>query len=213
MIYDIIVGETLPTKYDYNYLKGTYVNRIEMDEITSYQDLAKVISMSLKEYANRTTEPIDTVMNVISELDMAKTSQMEDSEMDEKIRELLSALAYVGLDMYIIRRPDMDSANIEDTSARAYMIDKQDKFFPTINRVVNGQSIMFDEKINANISTVVMQFLNDLRFNDIVEDTVNLNSYREKFESLEESNMGWSLNTDRLIEFLSDYGYKFVVVV
>lgn len=216
MIYDVVIGQILPTKNDYNYIKGDYVVRTEQEEITDYKDLVSLITISLKDFTTKTTENIDEALNVLSEFTILK-KRLEDGEeninVDETIRELLSTLAFVGIDMYIIRRPDLSPADELDSRTRAYMIDKNDKFFPTINRVVTGHSIAFNESRDANISTVIMNFLEDIRFNDIVEESLNLNNLKEQFEDLQERGMGWSLNTDDIIKFLSDYGYKFIVVV
>lgn len=216
MIYDVVIGQILPTKNDYNYIKGDYVVRTEQEEITDYKNLVSLIAISLKDFTTKTTENIDEALNVLSEFTILK-KRLEDGEeninVDETIRELLSTLAFVGIDMYIIRRPDLSPADELDSRTRAYMIDKNDKFFPTINRVVTGHSIAFNESRDANISTVIMNFLEDIRFNDIVEESLNLNNLKEQFEDLQERGMGWSLNTDDIIKFLSDYGYKFIVVV
>ena len=216
MIYDVVIGQILPTKNDYNYIKGDYVVRTEQEEITDYKNLVSLIAISLKDFTTKTTENIDEALNVLSEFTILK-KRLEDGEeninIDETIRELLSTLAFVGIDMYIIRRPDLSPADELDSRTRAYMIDKNDKFFPTINRVVTGHSIVFNESRDANISTVIMNFLEDIRFNDIVEESLNLNGLKEQFEDLQERGMGWSLNTDDIIKFLSDYGYKFIVVV
>lgn len=216
MIYDVVIGQILPTKNDYNYIKGDYVVRTEQEEITDYKDLVSLITISLKDFTTKTTENIDEALNVLSEFTILK-KRLEDGEeninVDETIRELLSTLAFVGIDMYIIRRPDLSPADELDSRTRAYMIDKNDKFFPTINRVVTGHSIAFNESRDANISTVIMNFLEDIRFNDIVEESLSLNNLKEQFEDLQERGMGWSLNTDDIIKFLSDYGYKFIVVV
>lgn len=217
MIYDVIIGKTLPTKYDYNYIRGDYVNRLELNEITEYSDLVDLLTTSLKEFTNQSSEPADEILNIIAEFailqDDLKNGTTAAEGVDETIRQLLSTLAFIGIDVYVIRRPDLDSDELNDDNSRAYMIDKHDNYFPSINRVVTGRAAVFNETINANIATVIMEFLNDLRFKDIVEDTIELENYRESFEALNKANMGWTLPVDELISFLTDYGYKFVVVV
>lgn len=218
MIYDVIIGETLPTKYSYNYLKGTFFNRIEMEDVQSndFGKLVEIIADMLKQYTNTVAEPVDEILSVISELNILKTrldSGEENADsVDEKVRELLSTLAYFGVDLYIIRRPDLTSVDFEEGKTRAYMIDKHDGYFPSVNRIVNGKSIIFDNVIDASISTVVMKFLEAMDFTDVAEESV-VKNFRNQFEGLEMAHMGWSLNTDPLIEFLDDYGYKFIVAI
>lgn len=215
MIYDIVIGKTLPTKYNYNYIQNIYTNRINQEnDITTYSELVDIISFSLKEAFSKLDAIVDVLDNVITEFGLLKARMAEDESLaDVRIRELLSALAFSGIEFYLIRRPDLTSEELDDSSTRAYMLDKQDSFFPSLNRVMNGYSLVFDDKKDANISTVVMNFLSDIKFNDAVEDAIELNNYREKYAVLEDSHMGWALNTDPLIEFLDDYGYKFIVVV
>jgi len=216
MIYDVILGETLPTKYNYNYVKPIVFNRIEKDEITDYKGLLDVFCDTLTDSLASAMQISNVAENISIEFNSLKAridSGEEIADIDSKIRELLSALAYIGLDVYLIRREDLDSPIVDDVdSTRAYMIDKHDSYFPKLNRVVNGKSLVFDASKEAAISTVVMQFLKDFEFEDIVEDAVKLEQYREQYEKLETQHMGWALDTDQLISFLDDYGYKFVVV-
>lgn len=217
MIYDIILGKTLPTKYNYNYIDPILFDRIDREEITDYLGLVEVISNALTGSLANAMQISDTIENVSIELNnlkdlLEKGETVED--VDTKVRELLSTLAYIGIDIYLIRRSDLSTAQMDNSTAtRAYMIDKHDTYFPKLNRVVNGKSLVFDDQKEAAISTVVMQFLKDFAFEDVVEDALNLERYRSMYEKMEEAHMGWSLDTDQLIRFFDEYGYKFVVVL
>jgi len=216
MIFDIIIGKTLPTKYNYNYLQTVYANRIN-DEIDD-GDLAKLVEVIYNSLNNAFTEPpintaVEEIINEFGEMDAKYRKSVEVNMGEIRIRELLSALSFNGYEFYLIKRNDLTSLTEIDSRTRAYMVDKNDSYFPSINRVVNGTSIVFDDTAEASISTVVMQFMKDLRFNDIVENQLDLDSLRDKYEALEEAHMGFALNIDNLIEFLDDYGYEFVVAV
>lgn len=214
MIYDIIIGETL-LRWDYNYVNSSYMNRVETDDITDSVSLLNLMITGLKEYSTRTPESIDSVLNTISEFNILKEriskDELSDDDINHQIRELMSALAINGVDMYVIRRPDLNDVTMEDDKVRAYMIDKQDGYFPAFNRVVNGISLVMDNPKDATIANVVMQFVSKMGFNDLVEDSI-IKPFRDKFDKLAEVNMSYKLEVTSLVQFLGDYGYKFIVV-
>jgi len=212
VIIDVVMGEYLNDCY----IDTKYINRIEMDDITDYGTLVGLITSSLQEAFKQVPEvpePISTIISEFSQLNAKLESGGTDDIVDEKIRELLSALALNNYEFYIIRRPDLDTTDINVDEVRAYMIDKQDSYFPALNRVVNGTSLTFTNDYDASLPTVIVQFLNEVKFMDSVEDMLQLHVFKEKYEKLEEAHMGYTLRTASIQRFLEDYGYKFIVLM
>lgn len=212
MIIDVVLGEYLNDCY----INSKYINRIDMEDITDYKTLVGLITSSLQEVFKQVpdvSEPVSTIISEFSQLNAKLEKGEVDDIVDEKIRELLSALAYNNYEFYVIRRPDLDTDEINPNETRAYMIDKQDSYFPALNRVVNGTSLTFKNSENADIATVIIQFLNEVKFMDSIEDMLNLNVFKEKYEKLEEAHMGWTLRVASIQRFLEDYGYKFIVLM
>jgi hypothetical protein len=132
-----------------------------------------------------------------------------------KFREILSILAYSGYEVFLIKRVDLNNPILDNTSAaRAYLMDKNDVFFPTLNRLSLGYSIVFDVPQDANIPNVVMTFINTtLKFDSTTEDALELTAAKERFNALQSTNSGYLFNVEKILRFLNDYGYSIVVFI
>lgn len=210
-IYDFIMGEAVSD----NYIINKYTRRFELEDdgLSSLYQVAKVIYDELvKAWEDIQVLPynIDTIM---ASFKMLVNSLKEGEENGyAKLREILSVLKYIGYEVYLIQRVDLFTTDYSPVT-RAYLIDRNDNLFPTLNRVAAGYGMKFDVKAEASLPNVIMSFMNDvISFDEVTLDLISFKNTKEKFEALNKLNAGWQFDISKLQKFLLDYGYKFIVV-
>ena len=211
MVYDFIFGKTIAK----DAIKGIYTNRFEMDEIASYEQLTKVICDNINNAFENVDSAPEVVANAISELTMLNNQLQGGSTIDlidVKIKEILSALSFNDYEVYLVKRADLKSTDIDTSNVRGYMINKNDTFFPTLARMANGTSLKFKTPQEASISDVIMTFAQNTKFSSFVESATQIRERIEDYLTLASSNSGWMYNITDIEKFYNDYGYFFFVV-
>jgi len=212
MIYDFIFGKTIAK----DAIRGIYSNRIESDEISSYGQLVNVLTTNLNSAFENVESAPEVVANAISELSILNNQLQGGATIeliDVKIKEILSALAFNDYEVYLIKRADLKSTDMDASAVRGYMINKNDTFFPTLARMANGTSLKFKNPSEASISDVVMTFAQDTKFSSYVESATQMQQRISDYNLLASSNSGWMYNITDIEKFYNDYGYYFFIVV
>ncbi len=208
-VYDFMVGKSLNGTV---YQRATYLNRFAMEDsdLASIKQVTKLIHDQLViAWANIDKSLGYQIDILMKDLGVLVTSGDINSE--AKLRESLSCFSALGYEINLIRRPDLTTTEVIP-GTRAYMIDKNDNLFPTLNRVTNGQGLTFEESTEASLPAVVMTFVNSvMSFNPTTEEVISLRHMKESYNALEKAHAGWQYDIKPLQDFLSDYGYKFIV--
>lgn len=214
-IYDFVLGERLSG----NYIRNKYTKRFELEDsqITSLYHITKVIYDQLvMAWKDIQVLPysIDTIMSSLKMLiaNLAEGAAPENDSHYRRLREILSTLSFLGYEIYLIQRIDLKTTEYNPTT-RAYLIDQNDNLFPTLNRVSSGYGLTFDIPQEASLPNVIMTFLSSIiSLEEVTKELINFEATKDKFDALSKVNAGWQFDIENLQRFLSDYGYKFIIV-
>lgn len=211
MFYDFILGKTLAD----NFMSDLYSNRFEESEITSYPQLVSVLYREFSTALSKINIVPSVLERILSGLNYMNSQYKKGAQVDlvdTTIREMLSVASFNGYEIYLVKRPDIKVQEMVPAT-RAYMIDKNDMFFPTISRIATGTSLTFEVPQEASFSDVVMTFSKKFRFGDTTIDFVGIDKAQQQYDKLAESRSGWRMDTRRIENFFNDFGYKFFVVM
>lgn len=221
-VYDFILGKSLST----GYMTARYTKRFSReDSINTNLELLDILIDNLRN-AFKTMSDIPTNVDVIIASftslkgKLTKSGGVTNKSLDDAdnpiniIRELLADLAFIGYQVYLIERVDLDIDKDMEPVTRAYMIDENSNLFHNLNRVSQGYGIVFDIPQQAALPNVIMQFLTSiLNFSDVTKSIIDLEVEQNRYEALQSANTGYLFDISRLQKFLEDYGYRFIVVL
>lgn len=215
MIVDFVMGKHAAP----NYMQTIYIRRMEMgdDGLDSLYKVANLIYTELNEaWKNVQALPydIDTMMRTLSQLiSSLEKGQVTDSGSYRRLREILSLFAVKNYEIYVIKRLDLQTAAYSP-GTKAYLIDKNDDLYPTLNRVCAGYGINFPDDGTATLPTVVFTFLKSiLNLDEVTKELITLKALTEQYEALNKVQASYQMPIDNLMRFLSDYGYHFEICI
>lgn len=212
MFYDFVLGKSLAD----DYMSNLYTNRFEeAQEITSYPQLVQVLLRELTAASNEiqiVPDVIDTIISGLTSMNTKYQKGVEVELVDTNLREMFSCAAYNGYEIFLIKRPDLKVAELAPQT-RAYMIDKNDMFFPTLARVATGTSLSFDVPQDASIADVVMTFSKKVNFGNTTKNYVQLDKLQAEYDKLAMTHSSWTMDVRKIERFFNNYGYQFFVVL
>ena len=215
MIVDFVMGKHMAQSY----LQTIYIRRMDLpdDGLDSLYKVANIIYSELQEaWKNVQALPydIDTMMRTLGQLvNSLSKGQVTDTGSYRRLREILSLFAVKNYEIYLIKRLDLQTADYQP-GTKAYLIDKNDELYPTLNRVCSGYGINFPEDGTACLPTVIFAFLRSiLTLDEVTKELITLKALTEQYEALNKVHAAWQMPIDNLTRFLFDYGYHFQICV
>lgn len=212
-VIDFILG----TKLANNYIRTIYIRRFELPD-EGLDSLFKVTQLIHNELStawknvSRLPYNIDTIMRALGDLvNKLQNGAVSDINCYKELREILSLFASFNYEVHVIKRVDLQNTEYKP-GAKAYLIDQNDILYPILNRISNGYGINFPIMQDASLPNVVMSFIRStIHLDETTKELINLRALTEQYDALAQANAGWQFNIDPILNFLSDYGYKFII--
>lgn len=214
-VVDFVLGRHLAE----NYMKTIYIRRFEIED-DGLDSLYKVTNLIFTELNNawksvqRLPYDIDTIMRSLGQLVTSLShGNVTDTASYKRLREILSLFALKDYEIYLIKRIDLQTSAYTP-GTKAYLIDRNDELYPTLNRVAVGYGINFVQTQQANLPTVIFQFLRSiLTLDEVTKELIQLKALEEQYDALNNVGASWQMPIDNLSKFLTDYGYKFQIAI
>jgi hypothetical protein len=214
-VIDFVLGRHLSE----NFIKTVYIRRFEIEDdgLDSLYKVTNLIYTELNQAWSsvaRLPYDIDTIMRTLGQLVTSLShGNVTDTASYKRLREILSLFAVKDYEIYLIKRLDLQVSNYTP-GTKAYLIDKNDDLYPTLNRVSNGFGINFPVATDACLSNVVFSFIQSiLTLDEVTKELIQLKALTEQFQALKSVGASNQMPMDNLMKFFTDLGYKFIVAI
>lgn len=216
-ILDVVFGKRI-TGSNYH-INTAYLNRYDYDE-NDPKTLFEKIELSL-DSINKNLTLDDDVMNLLVRLRADFTTLRETWENDdhsmiiEDINRIYAMLGFMDYEFHAIRRPDLDHIDLDSSNDRAYCINRdigEDNY--KINLLGSGLSNLFDNPQNANVNSMIMEFLvtNRIKIGDDTDEaTIGLSNIMREYEILDDRNESVFMDTSKVLNMLEKLNYHFFI--
>lgn len=205
-IYDVIIGQKIAA----HHCNILYFSREDIDDSSKanlYRKLYEAMNVSLQstvEIPNR--EDINQALSYCSEsLYPVQGAAVTDNNIQDA-SECFDVISYFGVEAYCLRRDDIATAEADDRSVRAYLINGKMEGADT--RVSPALGISSTDITLGSTSDIVMEtFRSKIRLEPRLESLINLSAQIRDWEILSEVGAGYEFDSSSLLTLLENMGY------
>lgn len=211
-MYTFIFGKTL-TPY---HTQSLYKDRVQRDDMTMV-DVLDLIENEFRLMNQQTTIMIppdvdSTISQIFDVIHRIKENPNERNLIIE-FRQYLETLAFLDYKVFLFRTDNLLVDEIPE-GIEAYLYDTNDDLVPDVANIATSWVQLYENKGDANLSNVVMQFYNDIvSVNNFSAGVMNLSMLKDKFEKLNEIGDGYMFDVSGLLGFLEGSGYKVQIII
>jgi len=210
--YTFVFGERL-TPY---HTQSLYKDRVLRDDMDLIQVL-DLIETELKLMAQQTTVSIkpdaDSTISQIYDVIRRIKEAPNNRDLIIEFRQYLETLAFLGYNLYLFRMEEIKTDDLPE-GIEAYLYDTNDDLVSDVSTIATAWVMLYENKENANLSNVVMQFYNDIvGVNNFSASVMNLAGLKDKFNKLNEIGDGYMFDVSGLLGFLEGSGYKVQIIM
>lgn len=213
--YDFIFGKKLSNYHT----QSVYKDRVAIEELKS--DIAilnlikdEVLNMKKQVKLDLSDDVSIALTELMGVINKVANQDDSDPEMSFKLRELFIVLQYLGYNMFLFERQDLNTDLVQPDMIEAYLYDNNDDMISDIGVIAKAWGVVFDEPAMASLPDTVMSFVGKvINFSGFTMDMIKLRSEIESYKALAETSGGYLYNVEPILQFTENYGYRYQIVL